>query len=44
VVQSPCLEVFREHGAVVPRAMAQGGIGGRWAVGLGDLGGLLQPE
>lgn len=23
--------------------MAQGDIGGRWAAGLGDLGGLLQP-
>lgn len=24
--------------------MAQGGIGGRWAFGLDDLGGLLQPQ
>ena len=44
VVESLSLEVFMNHVDVVLRDMVQwGNIGGRWTVGLDDLGGLLQP-
>jgi len=38
------LDVFKKCLDVVLRDMAlQGNIGGRWTVGLDDLGGLFQP-
>ena len=38
------LEIFMKHLDVVLRDMVQwGNIGGRWVVGVDDLGGLFQP-
>lgn len=37
----PSLWVFKERVDVAPRAV--GSAGGRWVVGLNDLGGLFQP-
>ena len=44
VVESPSLEEFKIHLEVVLRDIFEwGNIGGRWMVGLDDLGGLFQP-
>ena len=43
VVESPFLEVFKNHGDVALRDMVSGSGGGELTVGLGDLSGLFQP-
>ena len=44
VVGSPSPEVFQNHVDVALRDVVQRrNIGGRWTVGLDDLGGLFQP-
>ena len=43
-VESPSLNVFSKHFDVILQGMVQlGNSGGRWTVGLYDLGGLFQP-
>mgnify|MGYP001855207558 FL=1 len=41
-VGAPSLEVFQNYGEVAPEDVVSGHGGVGW-VGLGDLGGLLQP-
>ena len=41
VVNSPLLEVFKDHGDVALKGMSVGSISSRWTVGLDDLQGLF---
>jgi len=43
MVESPSLEVFKERVDVALRDVLVGNIGGRWMVGLDDLGSRFQP-
>ena len=44
VVESPMLEVFKKCLNVLRRGHdLLGAIGGRWTIGLDDLGGLFEP-
>jgi len=43
VVESPSLEVFKNHGDVALRDVVSGRGGGRLVIGLDDLSGLFQP-
>ena len=43
-MESPSLEVFKNHEDVVLRDVASGHGGSGLVVGLADLGGLFQPE
>jgi len=44
VVESPSLDVLKKRSDIVLRDVGYwGNIGGRWMVGLDDLGGLFQP-
>ena len=44
IVESPSLEVFKKHlDVILKEVVLWENIGGRWTIGLDDLGGLLQP-